>query len=633
MLKSEARTDRERQKQLIRERYGEQENQEKMFVIPASEQPINIYEDDQPRRVAVYVRVSTDSVQQTSSYELQKNYYTSFVESHKNWRLVRIYADEGISGTSLNHRDEFNRMIDDCSKGAIDLIVTKSVSRFARNIVDCISMVRRLRSLHPPVGVYFEAEHIFTLKNDTDMSLAFTATMAEEESHTKSTIMNMSVQMRFGLGKYLTPTLLGYTHDDKGNLIINEDEAPIVRLIFFMYLYGYSCQQIADKLGELQVKTRTGKSQWSGGTILQILRNERHCGDIRAGKTYTPDFHTHRSVRNKGQRPIYGMYDHHDPIISRDDFIAVQKMLNNAKYGGKGVLPELRVVTVGALQGFVSVNPRWAAFKAQDYLNASSAASASNGEEENPGEFETTGEAGEFDFRGYEIARSQFFESQAKLCSTFSMEKISFTIDCIRKLNNAGMIEVLVHPFKKLIAIRPAGKGTRNAVKWVRYDGRGSIQPKPVPCSACMGTIFDLFGWNKECRYRIHGAAHIKDQEMVLIYHVEDAEALIPPKFLVQQVTEGEDKLQEEMVPLALSGKKHVIAFPEKWSGSFGVDVYAYQQKKAASGFQGENWRVNAAAISVSSHEYPNVTAPEIVASHIESIIGTIRQEGSHHVE
>lgn len=178
MLNTETVGDKQAQKQRVRDRYNERVDPTKMFVIPASEQPINIYEDEQPRRVAVYVRVSTDSVQQTSSYELQKNYYTSFVESHENWQLVQIYADEGISGTSLNHRDEFNHMISDCEQGKIDLIVTKSVSRFARNIVDCISMVRKLRALHPAVGVYFEAEHIFTLKNDTDMSLAFTATMA-----------------------------------------------------------------------------------------------------------------------------------------------------------------------------------------------------------------------------------------------------------------------------------------------------------------------------------------------------------------------------------------------------------------------------------------------------------------------
>ena len=125
MLKSETIGDKELQKQRVRERYNERADPDKMFVIPATEQPINIYEDDQQRRVAVYVRVSTDSVQQTSSYELQKNYYTSFVESHPNWVLVHIYADEGISGTSLNHRDEFNAMIADCERGKIDLIVTK----------------------------------------------------------------------------------------------------------------------------------------------------------------------------------------------------------------------------------------------------------------------------------------------------------------------------------------------------------------------------------------------------------------------------------------------------------------------------------------------------------------------------
>ena len=153
--------------------------------IPAKKQ-IDYYDNDVPQRVAVYARVSTDNIQQTSSYELQKKYYEEFVVHHPNWTLVKIYADEGISGTSLAHRDEFNRMISDCRAGKIDMIITKSVSRFARNVVDCISMVRTLAELTHPVGVFFESECIFSLKDDSQMALSFQATMAQEESHIRS---------------------------------------------------------------------------------------------------------------------------------------------------------------------------------------------------------------------------------------------------------------------------------------------------------------------------------------------------------------------------------------------------------------------------------------------------------------
>lgn len=159
-----------------------------------------------------------------------------------------------------------------------------------------------LSSLRDPVGVKFETEGIYTLNDNTEMSLNFTATMAQEESHIKSTIMNSSIEMRFGRGIVLTPVLLGYDHDENGKLTINEDEAKTVRLIFFMYLYGYSCQEIADCLTKLGRQTKKGNTTWSAGSILEILRNERHCGEILTRKTFTPNYLDHRSKKNCGER-------------------------------------------------------------------------------------------------------------------------------------------------------------------------------------------------------------------------------------------------------------------------------------------------------------------------------------------
>ncbi len=274
-------------KKKIRERYkGVGEGV--LDVIPA-EPHEDFYKSETPKRVAVYARVSTDDPNQTSSYELQKNHYEDLVNRRTNWELVDIYADEGISGTSLQHRDSFIRMINDCNDGKIDLIVTKSVSRFARNIIDCIGYVRQLKAAEPPIGIFFETENIFTLDENSEMSLSFIATLAQEESHTKSEIMNASIEMRFKRGIFLTPKLLGYDHDEDGNLVINEDEANTVRLIFFSYLYGYSSQQIADALTELERLTKKGNQFWSAGSVLQILSNERYCGDVLARKTFTPN--------------------------------------------------------------------------------------------------------------------------------------------------------------------------------------------------------------------------------------------------------------------------------------------------------------------------------------------------------
>ena len=325
-------------KDKVRRRIHTKIDPERYEFFPAKKQ-IDYYDNDVSQRVAVYARVSTGDIRQTTSYELQKKYYEDFVVRHPNWTLVKLYADEGISGTSLAHRDEFNRMIADCRAVKVDMIITKSVSRFARNVVDCISTVRMLGELPHPVGVFFESECIFSLKDDSQMALSFQATMAQEESHIRSRSMETSLRMRLDGGLPLTPKLLGYSHDADGNLVINPEEAPTVKLIFYMYLYGYSTQEIANTMTELGKRTYLGNVKWSPNSIVQVLRNERHCGDVLTRKTWTPSYLTHKSRKNRGDRPQSLYRDHHEGIVSRDDFIAVQRMLNNAKFGGRSFIP------------------------------------------------------------------------------------------------------------------------------------------------------------------------------------------------------------------------------------------------------------------------------------------------------
>lgn len=331
MIDTQRKEERERKKDKTRKRMHVEIDPENYEYTPAKK-AIDYYDNDTPQRVGIYVRVSTDDVRQTTSFELQKQYYEEFVQKHPNWTLIKIYPDEGISGTSLRHRDQFNQMISDSRAGKLDLIITKSVSRFARNVVDCIGLTRDLAELKPPVGVFFESEAIFSLNDDSQMALSFVATMAEEESHTRSRSMETSLRMRLDHGIPLTPKLLGYMHDEDGNLIINPEEAPTVKLAFYMYLYGYSTQQIADTFNELQRKSYLGNVKWTSSGIVQILRNERHCGDVITRKTFTPNYRDHKSVRNRGERPQSTYRKHHEGIVSRDDFIAVQRMLDNAKY-------------------------------------------------------------------------------------------------------------------------------------------------------------------------------------------------------------------------------------------------------------------------------------------------------------
>ena len=260
------------------------------------------YQSDKYQRVAIYARVSTDDVSQTTSFELQKKYYEDFVAQHPKWELVGIYADEGISGTSTKKRDAFNRMMADAKDGKIDLIITKSVSRFARNVENFLTAVRTLSEHKPRIGVFFESENIFSLKEDSQMALSFQATMAEEESRNKSRSMETSLRMRLDHGLPLTPKLLGFQHDEDGKLIIDPASYKIPKLMFFMILYGYSTSQIAEKLTQLGKKTYKGNTTWTATGVVSILRNERYCGDVFTRKTFTPDVVSHRSVKNRGER-------------------------------------------------------------------------------------------------------------------------------------------------------------------------------------------------------------------------------------------------------------------------------------------------------------------------------------------
>jgi len=359
----------EEKKDKIRKRY-QSATTEGLEVIPAKPK-VDFYEDARILRVVVYVRVSSDKAAQTSSLEMQTKYYSDMVERHPSWILIKIYADEGISGTSLNRRDAFNSMIASCRRGEVDLIITKDVKRWSRNILDGIGIVRELADRKPPIGVFFESEGIYSLDPEKQTILSIHHTLSEQESRSKSAAMNSSIEMRFSHGLFLTPPLLGYDNDEDGNLVINPDEADTVRLIFFMYLSGSSTEQIAQKLMALGRKTKLGNTKWTSNTIVGVLKSERHCGDVLSRKTWTPNFLNHKSVKNRGEHTQYLKKDRHEAIITRDDYLAVQKMISNAKYGGNTYLPKLKVTSQGALRGFVTVNPHWGAFTAEDYRKAS----------------------------------------------------------------------------------------------------------------------------------------------------------------------------------------------------------------------------------------------------------------------
>lgn len=340
------------------------DNQAKVEVIPA----IADLEKGKPKtiRVAAYCRVSTDEDAQAGSYELQVQYYTELINRNPEWVFVDIYADEGISGTSVKKRVMFQKMIQDCQDGKIDLIITKSISRFARNTLDCISYVRQLRSLDPPVAIYFENENLNTLDRRNEAFIAMLSSVAQGESENKSEAIKWSIRRRFQKGLPLCPTwaLLGYTTDDNGDMVIVENEAAIVRFIYDNFLDGWSVQEIADELTKRKIPTVKGKDHWSTGTLYSMLHNERYCGDVIMQKTYTPDCLSHRTVKNRGQERKYIMRDHHPAIISREKWEIAQSLLGSGrkrckKKSRKAPPIPWAQVKRGHLKGFVVIDPHW----------------------------------------------------------------------------------------------------------------------------------------------------------------------------------------------------------------------------------------------------------------------------------
>ena len=237
-------------------------------------------------RVAAYCRVSTDSEDQIESYKAQVAYYTDAIAKNPRWRFVEIYADEGITGTIAKKRDNFMRMIRDCEKGRIDLILTKSVARFARNTVDSLKYVRKLKALG--VGVYFEEQAIDSMKTDSEMIIGFHSVLAQAESENISANVRWGIQQRMKAGTFaFRYNILGYRKGQDGTPEIVPEEADIVRNIFSMYLDGKSWGQITDYLNESGIKTPQGKEKWSREQIRNMLSNERYTGDMLLQKTLT----------------------------------------------------------------------------------------------------------------------------------------------------------------------------------------------------------------------------------------------------------------------------------------------------------------------------------------------------------
>ena len=294
-------------------------------VIPASVVKTDVL------RVAAYCRVSSDSADQLHSYAAQIRNYTEVIEKHDGWKLIDVYADEGLTGTRMDNRDDFNRMIADCRKGKIDKILVKSISRFSRNTYDCLSVLRELTALG--VSVYFEKENIGTETLTTEMMVSVYSALAQEESVSISQNQRISYQRRMERGEFITCYApLGYRIVDGKNLEIVPEEAELVRWMFNSYLSGHSTEWISRELKAKGVPTASGRGGWQPQTIQKLLCNEKYIGDTLCRKTYTMNAFPFVRKRNDGTAEQYYIENTHPAIISRDDFARVQRLMELRAY-------------------------------------------------------------------------------------------------------------------------------------------------------------------------------------------------------------------------------------------------------------------------------------------------------------
>jgi len=293
-------------------------------VIPATWNPTDESAGEiRKLRVAAYCRVSTELEQQQSSYDIQIEYYTRHIMQNPNWIFAGVFADDGRSAANTFRRDDFNQLMDQCLKGKVDMVITKSISRFARNTVDCISWVRKLKEKN--VAVYFEKENLNTLDDSTEMILTILSSQAQEESRAISTNVKWGYARKFEKGESTRQRSYGFRKAPTGEMCIVEEEAAVIRNMARWFLDGDSLERIKHRLEEAGIETTTGKKTWSTGTIYNILTNEKIMGDVLLQKTFTADYLTKRRVKNSGQQKQYYVKNHHEAIIPKTVYYKIQE--------------------------------------------------------------------------------------------------------------------------------------------------------------------------------------------------------------------------------------------------------------------------------------------------------------------
>lgn len=563
--------DREVIKAGIRRRVWSSNASPKAQFIPAK--PLPSVQDDGQKTVAVYARVSTKSTEQVSSIENQTRYYTEKVEKTPNWDMYEIYSDEGISGVSIRKRPAFLRMIKDATDKKMDLILCASVSRFARNMTECLDQIQLLKTKNPshPVGVYFETENIYTLDPRSSDQLAIHAMLADWESANKSRRMILSYDQRISTGQYPVLDLLGYRHTEDGQLIMVEDEAITCRFIFLACVVGYSLNEIAEILTAKERPTLRGNTEWTSSMVKNIMMNERRWGHLEARKSIVIDHKLKKVTKNNNTRDSAYDPEHHEGIVTYEIAKAAHMVVASGR-SLKGGIHDLNVISEGALKGFISVCPSWGGMDCQvlqdictgvyddsEYTTLLHKASILHGEEHSNVESLT--------FHSYEAPPGVYFMNQRTPSLTISRKNLKFSKSCRDRFTKYTHVEVLYHPVLQVIAIRGCAADNLNAIPLIRPDGKPT---STITTNAFTAAIYEKMEWIPQYQFRFRGISRERGQSQIMFFFLDEPQIL--PSKKDHELIDLEESIQyishrvQKDVRVTDDNIFHV-AYPEKWGG------------------------------------------------------------------
>lgn len=536
--------------------------------------PVPNARDSGKKKVAVYARVSTKSIEQKSSIENQERYYKEKIEKNPNWELVNIYSDEGKSGTSKKWRPQFLQMLKDAKDEKFDLILCASVSRFARNVADCLETITQLRVMNPahPIGVYFETENIDTLDEGCKDSLDIQAMLADWESRNKSRRMILSYDQRIFTCQFPVSDLLGYRHTKTGKLVMIPEEAKTVRFIFLAYFCGYSCAEIAQILTEKGRCTLKGRTDWNEGMVRGIMKNERRWGDLQVRKTVVVDYKKKKIAKNNGLREGAFVEDHHVGIVSPEIARAVHYLFPNSSMI-EGV-QDIKVIRDGNLKGFVSVNPRWSAVDNETFLDLCCSAYDDNEVEQIERESrisrgEEQSKVLSLDFADYQIPYGIYFLNKTMPSITVSKDRIKFSKECFNRFGQCSHVEILYHPIYQTLAIRACETETDTSVCWKKENGGFVAQ---ITVKAFASALYERMDWIKDYRFQFRGVFRERGNSRIIFFSLDE------PRIYASNKLENSDSLSETKYIKYTNSDDHEekensfdTAYPIEWQKNLGL--------------------------------------------------------------